>query len=261
VQGLNRARSLGAQEALARALVAEAANERGSRIASELGFQPDPLPIVAGALDRVAAGATTASESAELALGSVAFTLLPTDPSLARGVAQRIAARFLSPAYAYRRRSEMLALGNSGNPAVLDLVMRTTQDHDPFLRSAATLALRRQTGTTAEERLRASLGGEDSAVRLSAAIAYTQRPVDANAYAALETAFRYETSPTVRSKELEAILDARDRQPDAIAFVEDVAAHDRDKDVRRNAKRALAGLPPPPPDNEAALASVETQTH
>ncbi len=244
MQGLARAQTQASQVALCRALLRHASDEAGDEIATTLGFLRDPSLQTVRSLEDVVGDNGAAAQSAELALGSIAYTVADTNPSLAQRIALRAAARYSATASEADKRIELLAMGNAGNPADLAVVMGAIHQPDRDVRTAATLALRRQSSSDADDALRTLLRDRDTGVRLSAASAFAQREPGPASYLALTSVAQRDASPTVRSRALEALVNARDEHPDALDHVRDAAAHDSDAGVRRNAQSALDALPP-----------------
>ena len=253
MRGLVGAQTQASQLALARALLRHASDESGAEIATTLGFMPAPSARVVAALETVADRPVAAAQSAELTLGSIAYTVADTDAPLSQRIAKRAAVRFAALSTAAGKRTEMLAMGNAGNAVDLPVVIGALQQRDPSVRSAATLALRRQSSSDADAALRALLDDRDTTIRLSAASAFAQREPGPDSYSALFSATERDSSPTVRTKALEALANARDQHPDALDRIRDAAAHDPNAGVRRNAQNMLDAIPPEESQGDASL--------
>jgi HEAT repeat protein len=147
-----------------------------------------------------------------------------------------------------RDKTELVgALGNSAGSSAIQAIKEGLRDSSSSIRSAAARALRLADGSDVDRLLaRAILSDSDPAVRADAIFATRFRHPLASALAdALVDAASADKISYVRSDALAVLrqnLAASVRIPEALARIADT---DADAGIRRQAKDALATLPPP----------------
>jgi hypothetical protein len=240
IPALQHADTTPAQRTLVRVFEARAHDEAGPGLAAGLGLLERPIPDVETALERSANGSSDqTARAAELALGTVAWTLSSTSPARGHALAQRIAQRLHDARDTDSIGLELLALGNTRDAAELGAIAPFASARDESVRASAAVALRHQPSSGADDALVTLLRDRSALVRLSAASAFQSRNPGPTAYLALEAAAHNDKNETVRTDAVLALWKAREEHPEAVAFVRDVASSDLDSGVRKSAQAAL----------------------
>lgn len=257
IPALEHADTVAAQRMLVRLFEARAHDDAGPELAAGLGLLERPIPQVQAALEASANGSRDATaRAAELGLGTIAWTLSATDPTRSHALAQRIAAHLRAARTADSIGLELLALGNTRDPAELGAIVPFATSRSESVRASTAVALRHQSSSAADDALVALLHDRSSLVRLSAATAFQSRNPGPTAYLSLEAAARNDQNQSVRTDALLAVWKAREEHPEAVAFVRDIASGDPDSGVRKSAQAALDADRGGDPELQAPIESV-----
>ena len=253
VPALEHADSVASQQTLVRLFQARASSSVGPGLAAGLGLLERPIPAVQVALQRAAAGSTSlTARAAELGLGTIAWTVSMQDPARGHALASAIAQRLHAAHSSDLVQLELLALGNTRDPAELSAIAAYAGDRDDNARAGTAVALRHQSSSTADETLVTLLHDRASIVRIGAADAFQSRNPGPAAYLALQGVAHNDRNESVRSDAVLSLWKARADHPDAVAFVRDVAANDPDSGVRKSAQSAI--------DADSDASDLDTQS-
>ena len=211
-----------------------------SEIVAILGLYERPIAKIDAVLEHFSDRSSESGRGAELALGTIARSVEKTDPERACRLVARIEHRLAIARVADRRHLELMALGNAGDVASVDLVERYVEDPDFTVRAAAAMALRHQSSSIADDTLRDMLSDARAGVRIAAASAFAERVPGDAAYSRLESLARSDPDSTVRSVATDAVWKTHGTRSDARDFVAEVAQNDREESVRAVARTDMA---------------------
>lgn len=179
--------------------------------------------------------------AAQLALGTMARSLLRISPERAAGIVDSLIRHFDPKPAPGQARQLLQALGNTGSPRALSAIRRFSGDSSPQVRLAAAGALRFIEGAESDSLLAKTLAKDpETVVRLEAAETLSYRPITPHTFAAQKQAFREEKEGTVRLVLLENLWWARQKFPEARELVRAAAADETSPEVRKKAAWLLA---------------------
>ena len=242
LQGLESAGTPQAQAELAAVAVRrEAEAPIATPIAIGLGLQRRPTLQAESALFELALhGDAEVRDAAVLGLGSAASAEQRAGAARGARIAAWLVARLRAARTAPDRRTDLLALGNAGDPGTVEEVAGFAADSNSSVRAAVATALRHFEDARSDAILTVLLGDTDVNVRVAAAAAFeTRAPGDA-AFARLTSAATGDAASIVRASAAQALWEQRDARPNVRQVIDAVAAHDADSQVRATARQMLA---------------------
>lgn len=133
----------------------------------------------------------------------------------------------------------LIALGNSGHPAVLSLARARLGHPSDRVRAAALQALRRVDDSAADRLLAEALGDPSPDVRRSALDALRERSPTAPAVHAVSVALLQESAPGVRAEALNLALRWARQGPGLLEALRHVSQHDPITSLRQAASGGL----------------------
>ena len=211
--------------------------EPRTHVAVALGLTAAPTRDTLRALDDAASGTGDLASTATLAQGNASLRMHDDDPQAAAAQVDALLARLARASDDEERALVLRALGNTGDPRILDALTQALATGSITVRIAATEALRLVPGSAADQLLLARCADTSGLVRGAAVFAITDRDLGPFA-AALARMARRDPDVGVRR----AIVDlAAARLDELRAVVEQVAANDADPELRTIAKSVLAG--------------------
>jgi len=227
-----------AQHALGELLATPTLGEEPrTHVAVALGLTAAPTRDTLRALDDAASGTGDLASTATLAQGNASLRMHDDDPQAAAAQVDALLARLARASDDEERALVLRALGNTGDPRILDALTQALATGSITVRIAATEALRLVPGSAADQLLLARCADASGLVRAAAVFAFTDRDLGPFA-AALARMARRDADVGVRR----AIVDlAAARLDELRAVVEQVAANDADPELRTIAKSVLAG--------------------
>ena len=227
-----------AQRALGELLATPTLGEEPrTHVAVALGLTAAPTRDTLRALDDAASGTGDLASTATLAQGNASLRMHDDDPQAAAAQVDALLARLARASDDEERALVLRALGNTGDPRILDALTQALATGSITVRIAATEALRLVPGSAADQLLLARCADASGLVRAAAVFAITDRDLGPFA-AALARMARRDPDVGVRR----AIVDlAAARLDELRAVVEQVAANDADPELRTIAKSVLAG--------------------
>ncbi|MDQ3340567.1 MAG: HEAT repeat domain-containing protein [Myxococcota bacterium] len=201
-----------------------------------LGLTAAPTRDTLRALEESAQGAGDLANTATLAQGNAAMRMRDDDSSASNQQVDALLARLARATDDDERALVLRALGNTGDPRILDAVSRSLASANIGVRMAATEALRLVRGAAADQLVLARFADSASLVRSAAVFAITERDLAPFA-AALSRVVKRDPDIGVRR----AIVDlAAARLDELRSLVEHVAANDPDAELRAIAVSVLA---------------------
>ena len=201
-----------------------------------LGLTAAPTRETLRALDDSAKGTGDLANTATLAQGNAALRMRDDDSGASAAQVDALLARLARATDDEERALVLRALGNTGDPRILDAVSRALASANIGVRMAATEALRLVRGGAADQLVLARFADGASLVRSAAVFAITERDLAPFA-AALTRVVQRDPDVGVRR----AIVDlAAARLDELRPLVEHVAANDPDAELRAIAKSVLA---------------------
>jgi hypothetical protein len=201
-----------------------------------LGLTAAPTRETLRALDDAAKGTGDLANTSTLAQGNAALRMRDDDSGAASAQVDALLARFARATDDDERALVLRALGNTGDPRILDAISQALASANIGVRMAATEALRLVRGAAADQLVLARFADGASLVRSAAVFAITERDLAPFA-AALARVVQRDPDIGVRR----AIVDlAAARLDEMRALVEHVAANDPDAELRAIAKSVLA---------------------
>ena len=227
-----------AQHALGELLATPTLGEEPrTHAAITLGLTAAPTPETLRALDETARGLGDLANTATLAQGNASLRMYDDDPQAATAQVDALHARLARASDDDERALVLRALGNTGDPRILDAITQALATGSVAVRIAATEALRLVRGSAADQLLLARCADASGLVRSAAVFAIAERDLAPFA-ATLARMVRRDGDIGVRR----AIVDlAAARLDELRAVVEHVAANDADPELRTIAKSVLAG--------------------
>ncbi len=175
--------------------------------------------------------------TAQLALGTVAAK---SSVSQAKPIIDRFVKALQTTKLPEEQRHLLLVLGNVGTPDLLATIEPFTQNRDPILRAAATIALRSVPNAHVDEILVRMLAQDpDDNVRLEISVALGSRDMSLVNFKAQREAFANDKAVKVRLVTLTNLWQARQTYPDVIQIVKNAAETDSNQDVKETAKKLL----------------------
>lgn len=229
-----------AQRALGELLATPTLGEESrTHAAVTLGLTAAPTRDTLRTLGETAAGTGDLANTATLAQGNASLRMRDEDPQAAASQVDALLARLARAVDDEERALLLRALGNTGDPRILDAVAAALASNSITVRVAATEALRLVQGGAADQLVLARFVDVSAHVRGAAVFAITERDLAPFA-AALARQVRRDPDTGVRR----AIVDlaaSRLDDPALRALVEHVAASDADAELRAVAKALLAG--------------------
>ena len=238
VAALGEAGTADAQRSLGTVLAAPIGEEPRMHAAIALGLVSSPTPAALAALASTSRQAGDIGASATLAQGNAALRLRDEDPAAASRQVDELLSRFRDASTDEERVLVLRALGNTGDPRIVQAVEQALASTNVIVRAAATEALR-LVAAPIDGMLVARLRDASSAVRSAAVFAAAQRDL-APYVAAFATAVRTETDDDVRRAIVELAGARIDEHAALRAIVEYAAANDRDAELRARAQALLA---------------------
>jgi hypothetical protein len=213
--------------------------EPRTHAAITMGLTATPTPETMRVLDETARGTGDLANTATLAQGNATLRMRDDDPDASSAQVDALLARLARATTDDERALVLRALGNTGDPRILDAIAGLIANANIGVRMAATEALRLVPGATADKLLLGRFSDPSGLVRGSAVFATVERDLAPFA-TTLARAAKVDPDVTVRR----AILDlaaARLDEPTLRALVEQVAKTDSDPELREAAKAVLAG--------------------
>ncbi len=184
--------------------------------------------------------------TARLALGTIARHLSDESPAKAAEIADRLLQGLAEADSIESKWRLLLAIGNSGSPAVLPALMKLCGDSNPQLRSTAVWATRWIDSPEVDPFLakQAIFDPRDFRIRLEAVRALRFRDKSSANIAAEEKALSKEVEPEVRVELLGNLWDVRDIDSQAQRVVRQAAADDPSPNVRAAAAKLVESASP-----------------
>lgn len=215
----------------------------GTRIEAitSLGLTDAPNRQTVALLDRLARQdlGSEVGRSAAFALGAAAGTLRFQANERAPEAAALLLDNYHGTADLEARRVLLLALGNTGDPRLVELVRSLASEADSTLASTAIEALRLIPGPDAEQLLVAALLGADPELKRAAARAALDRPLRA-LIGAMAQALESQ-DPVVRAELIRVLGQRLADTPEAAALLLSAATRDPDVALRALAEAYLRG--------------------
>ena len=248
---VSEALSAAKSEAAQAALVSVTRKRRGDADALEtlipaLGLSALPSQGAQDVLSELARSTTDAgiASTAQLALGSLARSLLPSAPARSAQIVDELTRQLRNARSNAQKQQLLLTLGNTGSPRALPSLQDYAANPDVALRATALNSLRFVTGAAAEKSLLRALAADPSAeVRLQAAQALSFRAPSDAAFAAQKTALLNDADKNVRLAVLNALWRADFRSSETRTLVAQIAQTDPSSDVKKAAAQLLAPRP------------------
>jgi HEAT repeat protein len=139
-----------------------------------------------------------------------------------------------------RRSDWLLALGNTGSPQALSVILSQSNSQEDRMRWVVASALNPVNHPKAEETLlRYAESDPVKDVRLNAISAFEYRSWSSQVYRRLVSCLKRERDPEVRVALLRVLWTQRGRYPDVVSLVRRYAQSDPSPEVRRQAKEML----------------------
>ena len=206
--------------------------------AAALGMTRAPTADTLASLATSATGSGEVAATATLAVGNAARHLRDTDPARADAALDGLLARLRAATDDAERALCLRALGNLGDPRMLDAVALAFTSESAMVRTAAAESLRYVPGIRADDLTLAALADPFDQVRSAAVFAAGFR--DLNALATrLERALRREPELEVRRAIVELALLRLAEVPALRAIVSYAAKHESDAALRAAAQAKL----------------------
>ena len=248
---VSEALSAAKSEAAQAALVSATRKRRGDADALEtlipaLGLSALPSQGAQDVLSELARSTTDAgiASTAQLALGSLARSLLPVAPARSAQIVDELTSQLANARSSAQKQQLLLTLGNTGSPRALSSLQDYAANPDVALRATALNSLRFVAGAAAEKSLLRALATDTSAeVRLQAAQALSFRAPSEAAFAAQKTALLNDADKNVRLTILNALWRADYRASETRTLVAQIAQTDASPDVKKAAAQLLAPRP------------------
>jgi hypothetical protein len=206
--------------------------------ARDLSRAPTPDADSVRALKALRSDPEVATQ-ATYGLGSALHNLQGQDPVVANDVRQTLTQQLTSATDDLGRANALIAFGNAGDAASLELIRSYTTDPSAQVRASAAQGLRRIPGPEADELLAQLSTDPAPEVRYAAADAISERsasPTLANALAALAL---HEPVDTIRAKAVDTLAVWLPDLPAIAPTLKVVAAADTNADLRNVARVAL----------------------
>lgn len=237
VGALGEAGTREAQTALAEVL-ARAPDEARMHAAAALGITRAPTAETLAALATAATGTGEIASTATLAVGNAARQLRATDPARAEAQLDTLLARLGAARDDSERALCLRALGNLGDPRMLDPVALALTSDSAMVRTAAAESLRHIPGARADELVIAALADPFDQVRSAAVFAAGFRDLERFA-APLSRALQREPELEVRRAIVELALLRLVEVPALRAILIHAAKHEPDAQMRAAATARL----------------------
>lgn len=229
-----------AQRALGELLAAPALHDEQRAIAAaSLGLVQTPTTETLRALAEATQGAGDVATTATLAQGNASLRLRETDPAAASAQVDALLARYRRASDDAERALVLRALGNTGDPRIVEVIVLGLASSTLDVRISATEALRLVPGAAADKLLLALFGDAESTVRGAAVFATVERDLAPFTQVLARTA-RHDPVTLVRRAIVDLAAARLGDSPALRAMIEQVASSDPDAEVREAARKLLA---------------------
>jgi HEAT repeat protein len=230
-----------AQKALGELLETPALHEeQRTQAAASMGLVQTPTPETVRALAAAAQGTGDVASTATLAQGNASLRMHDQDPAAAAAQVDALLARYRRAVDDQERALVLRALGNTGDPRILEVVVLGLASPTLDVQISATEALRLVPGAAADKLLLSRFTDPEALVRGAAVFATVERDL-APFTQALARAARQDPEIGVRRAIVDLAAARLADSPALRALVEQVAKTDADPEVREAARKILAG--------------------